>query len=75
MSTTTLRFDGAASRRRRYITGKSVAQVSGQISVSPSWIYRVERGEILPTPARYADLINALGLQPGDLLIEEEVTA
>lgn len=71
MSTKTLRFDGQAARRHRYITGKSVSQIAEQINVSTSWVYMVERGQFLPTPGRYADLINALGLQPGDLLLEE----
>jgi len=71
MSIKTLRFDGPAARRRRYITGKTVAQVAHQINVSTSWMYQVERGEILPTPSRYTDLISALGLNNGDLLIEE----
>lgn len=68
----TLRFDGAAAKRRRYVLGKKVAEVAASIGVSDSWVYRVERDEFTPGPDKYGALLRELGLEPGALLVDEE---
>ena len=65
------RFNGPRVRLRRYELGLTVSQLADAIGAPKSYVSQIENGAFEPGPARFAALVEALGIKnPQDLWTE-----
>lgn len=63
-------FDKEGFKRAYEVRGLGIAELAERTGISESGLYKIRQGARSPKPSNYAAIIKALGLKPGDLLID-----